>query len=836
MTSEHKKAMYNLAEGWLELESDPGLFTLLMEDMGVEGVQVEEIYDLQSEPLIEKKPCYGAIFLFRWIEDRRSRRKIVEEESLYVKDEEKINQIFFAQQIVPNSCATHALVSILLNCPQVKIGDTLQNLKNHTQEVNPENKGLAIGNSAQLAYAHNSHAVPRARRRFEKSNAPSLPGSRYTGEAFHFVSYVPINNRLIELDGLRKYPIDHGPIEDPDNWTEKLREVIQQRLGMAKGGAPIDIRFALMVLVPESRKMNQKKLKLLEYNRNIILKALKQLLDLYKMKKQSGEKSKSGRSTRSSNGPPKYTDEDEILYLDPGTSEEAMRLDKDVSAVLGDFQALFKEGVRESDTESIKPKKNNDTCIKQEKEEKADVRKDDIKKDDDSIEDSITETTQILEQVKNEEEKEKLDITAKLSLPDVSGKPVNKPLLRVSRGSSAESTQQPLSPFQSNPLLTAHDYSKSPLMEGCEEYEETQAAWIDDNENDTEMDTCDNYNESHDKSKDMTEIEDASPESTNIEEVNCDPLADDDNLAADPKAGPSSEQDPLCVSPELVDVKFEESMDANQDKDSLENGVENADNRTENKENNKFVKNERVEIEEEIDHRWPLFSYSLHKDYPDFDPSVQILRSPNEFQPTDLLSLLRGIECSIYQTELTLRDEMEKHNKFVSDDCRRVHDYDEFINTFLFMLAEQDMLADLVEHGLGFKRTKIQPELPPKIANKKPSSIAGKKKLKKKSTAADDSESDWSDEPSAKQCKVLYTDTSLPKGWKRRVKKRGGSGLSHSKYTVTLFSPEGKSFRTKGELRTYLEKVESDLKVEQFDFSVTGNKRTIGTRKKKEKD
>jgi len=63
----NKKDLYNLADGWLELESDPGLFTLLMEDMGVHGVQVEEIYDLQREPLVEKKPCYGAIFLFRWI-------------------------------------------------------------------------------------------------------------------------------------------------------------------------------------------------------------------------------------------------------------------------------------------------------------------------------------------------------------------------------------------------------------------------------------------------------------------------------------------------------------------------------------------------------------------------------------------------------------------------------------------------------------------------------------------------------------------------------------------------------------------------------------------------
>ena len=32
-----KKDLYNLSDGWLELDSDPGLFTLLLEDMGVMG-------------------------------------------------------------------------------------------------------------------------------------------------------------------------------------------------------------------------------------------------------------------------------------------------------------------------------------------------------------------------------------------------------------------------------------------------------------------------------------------------------------------------------------------------------------------------------------------------------------------------------------------------------------------------------------------------------------------------------------------------------------------------------------------------------------------------------
>lgn len=40
------------------------------------------------------------IFLFRWTEERRARRKVVENVAeIFVKDEEKVNSIFFAQQV-----------------------------------------------------------------------------------------------------------------------------------------------------------------------------------------------------------------------------------------------------------------------------------------------------------------------------------------------------------------------------------------------------------------------------------------------------------------------------------------------------------------------------------------------------------------------------------------------------------------------------------------------------------------------------------------------------------------------------------------------------------------
>ena len=523
----------HLTDGWLELESDPGLFSLLLEDMGVPGVQVEEIYDLGSERLVPPDPTgstrdsgppggvLGFIFLFKWIEERRARRKWTDEDALFVKNPDDINSIFFAHQIVPNSCATHALISILLNCPDLELGPTLTALKDHVSFTDPENKGLAIGNCPQLALAHNSHAVPMARKqRQERTSSVPTPGSRYTGDTFHFVSYVPIKGRLFELDGLKRYPIDHGPIGENEDWTEKFRRVILERLGVAAD----EIRFALMAVVPDRRQAVARRLKMLRTNRTIVVEALKQLVkEVYDEGDEMEEEE----------------EEVEVKEEKEKNSKEYLQLEKDVNRMLE------------------KKKDNNGSATPQQ--------------------------TQ-------------------------SGPPSNKALQRISsRASSFDSTCNPGSPFQNNPLLVSHDYSKAPLM----------------------------------MEEDSNSSSPAVPSTSKSDE--------NGNKSEDAKESHTDEDAKSPAKDEAKDPPKRESVD-------------------------------------------------------DFDPKTSELNEPLKFAPKDLLSLLRNIELDMQTCETTLKDENEKRRKHRIDDCRRVHNYDEFITTFLMMLTEQGMLADLLEYGLNPKK------------------------------------------------------------------------------------------------------------------------------------
>lgn len=243
----------HLSTEWLELESDPGLFTLLIQDFGVRGVKVEEVYDVNAQSFQDS--VFGFVFLFQWVEERRARKKTFMNEDCFVTEPSILREMFFAHQIVTNSCATHALLSILLNCDGagkeagLELGPTLPGLKEFCHYLDPEARGYAIGNMPDLAAAHNRHARPEVTR---PNPPPSKRGAilstapSYLSETFHFVSFVPIGERLFELDGLKEWPIDHGPWAETEDWTDLFKRIITRRLNEGDG-----IQFNLMALIPD---------------------------------------------------------------------------------------------------------------------------------------------------------------------------------------------------------------------------------------------------------------------------------------------------------------------------------------------------------------------------------------------------------------------------------------------------------------------------------------------------------------------------------------------------------------------------------------------------------
>ncbi|KAJ1958614.1 hypothetical protein GGI12_004686 [Dipsacomyces acuminosporus] len=216
--------------------------------MGVRDVQVEELYSLDSESLRAMEPVYGLIFLFKWQPGAAGTKK----QSTGSDDgDSSIDTdgagVYFAQQIIQNACATQAILSILLNRNEdIELGDTLNNFRSFSIDLPPDMRGLALTNCDQIRDVHNSFVRPDSfLTDFEKPKRLATEDD----DLFHFISYVPVDGRLYELDGLRPGPIDHGLAGN--SWLDMVGEVIQKRMSEYAQG---EIRFNLMAVIGDRRK------------------------------------------------------------------------------------------------------------------------------------------------------------------------------------------------------------------------------------------------------------------------------------------------------------------------------------------------------------------------------------------------------------------------------------------------------------------------------------------------------------------------------------------------------------------------------------------------------
>nr|CAG4646438.1 EOG090X0A33 [Macrothrix elegans] len=236
------------AGNWCLIESDPGVFSELIRDFGVQGVQVEELWSLDPEQFENLKPIHGLIFLFKWVPN--------EEVTGTVVQDSRLDKIFFAKQVINNACATQAIISILLNSkhPDIKLGSTLSEFKEFTQTFDGNMKGLALSNSDTIRGVHNSFARQTL---FEFDSKASAKDE----DTYHFVGYVPIDGRLYELDGLKEGPIDLGAVAAEADWIDVVRPIIEKRIQRYSEG---EIHFNLMAIVPDRKLAWQKEIERLQ--------------------------------------------------------------------------------------------------------------------------------------------------------------------------------------------------------------------------------------------------------------------------------------------------------------------------------------------------------------------------------------------------------------------------------------------------------------------------------------------------------------------------------------------------------------------------------------------
>jgi len=236
---------------WCTIESDPGVFTELIKNIGVKGVQVEEILDLDTLET-SNEPVYGLIFLFKYMKNSGYTPKILE---FWDQD------LFFAKQIIENACATQAILGVLLNnSEKIDIGPTLTELKSFTADMDPATRGLAISNCEKIKIEHNKFSHPEP---FVFTKEIAQDGD----DVFHFVAYIHFKDSIYEIDGLQEGPILIETKVKFEEWIKKVRPSLTNRINLYSNN---EIKFNLLAIVPNKLDKAKKEKDLLCYQKSYI--------------------------------------------------------------------------------------------------------------------------------------------------------------------------------------------------------------------------------------------------------------------------------------------------------------------------------------------------------------------------------------------------------------------------------------------------------------------------------------------------------------------------------------------------------------------------------------
>ena len=266
---------------WCTIESDPGVFTELIKNIGVKGVQVDEVVDLDS---LESNTdqVYGLIFLFKYMRNNGYTPQVLSHWD---------DDLFFAKQVVNNACATQAILGVLMNnSDKIDIGETLKELKSFSNGMDPYTRGMCISNSEKIKIEHNKFSRP------EPFIFTKTKVAEDGDDVFHFVAYIHFKNSIYEIDGLREGPILIKENVKNEEWIKNVKPEIINRINLYSSN---EIKFNLLAIVPnrleKAKELEKEFVEKRNYIQNLInggdVKMDEKFSDYNKLNKEDLEKS-----------------------------------------------------------------------------------------------------------------------------------------------------------------------------------------------------------------------------------------------------------------------------------------------------------------------------------------------------------------------------------------------------------------------------------------------------------------------------------------------------------------------------------------------------------------
>ncbi|KAK4216353.1 hypothetical protein QBC37DRAFT_455555 [Rhypophila decipiens] len=239
---------------WAEVESNPDHFNRIFSLLGVKRAKLQELVSTDVDTLAcLPKPVYGLIFLS---ECGATGAHDVESEPVKPPPD-----LWFAKQTTTNACGTVALFNIFMNAEGLPLGERLENFKHECKFLSPALRGYLLSQSTWIRATANSFSrrldlldaalgiqnqVDESKKRqtkkrkivFKDKTRPSSGGSSY-----HFVAYVPSEQKVWQLDGLVKKPECVGEYQKGEAWTDAVCNVLAAH--MLQSG---DDSFSLLAL------------------------------------------------------------------------------------------------------------------------------------------------------------------------------------------------------------------------------------------------------------------------------------------------------------------------------------------------------------------------------------------------------------------------------------------------------------------------------------------------------------------------------------------------------------------------------------------------------------